>query len=152
IVPRGQPVPDAEDVTFPTPDGLTLRGCYLRGARGERCETGRRGVILFGLEFSSNRWACVPYCEFLRRQCFDIFASECRSSGDSDRQRGYEPLVWVTEFDVADFQAAIAYLKSRPDADPRGVGLFGLSKGGSAGLVAAASDPFVRCFVTDGIF
>src|SRR5262249_60534237 len=40
----------------------------------------------------------------------------------------------------------------RPGADPRGVGFFGISKGGSAGLLAAADDPFVRCCVTDGAF
>src|SRR5205807_8870699 len=59
IIPRGQSVPGAEDVQFPTPDGLTLRGCYLRTPRP------RRGVILFGLEFGSNRWACHSYCEHL---------------------------------------------------------------------------------------
>src|SRR5262249_4956216 len=30
IIPRGQPVSDAEDVHFRTPDGLALRGCYLK--------------------------------------------------------------------------------------------------------------------------
>src|SRR5262249_13275475 len=35
---------------------------------------------------------------------------------------------------------------------PKGVGFFGISKGGGAGLLAFARDPFVRCFVTDGIF
>jgi pimeloyl-ACP methyl ester carboxylesterase len=146
IVPRGQPVADAEDVALQTADGLTLRGCYLRAA-GQR-----RGVILFGLEFGSNRWACVPYCGFLRHQGYDLFAFEPRGQGDSAHQQGYEPLQWVTDFEVRDFHAALAYLKSRPDADPRGVGFFGISKGGSAGLIAASSDPYVRCFATDGIF
>ena len=42
IVPRGQPEADAEDVTFPGPDGLTLRGCYLpaRGPRITSCQPG----------------------------------------------------------------------------------------------------------------
>ena len=128
------------------PDGLTLRGCYLRAAAP------RRGVILFGLEFGSNRWSCVPYCESLVANGFDVFAFEPRNQGDSDHQPGYEPLQWVTDFEVRDFQAALAYLKSRPDADPRGVGFFGISKGGGAGLLAAAGDPYVRCFVTDGVF
>src|SRR5262249_44122601 len=39
-----------------------------------------------------------------------------------------------------------------PDADPRGVGFFGISKGAGAGLQAAARDPYLRCFVTDGVF
>jgi alpha-beta hydrolase superfamily lysophospholipase len=146
IVPRGQPVPDAEEVSFPTTNDLKLRGCYLP-ARGPR-----RGVILFGLEFGSNRWACVPYCDFLREHGFAVFAFEPRGQGDSPAHDGYEPLQWVTYFEVNDFQAALVYLKSRPDADPRGVGFFGISKGAGAGLTAAANDPFVRCFVTDGVF
>jgi fermentation-respiration switch protein FrsA (DUF1100 family) len=53
---------------------------------------------------------------------------------------------------VADCRAAIAYLRSRPDADPRGIGLYGFSKGANAGLLVAAGDPWIRCAVTDGAF
>src|SRR5262249_34971297 len=102
--------------------------------------------------YGSNRWSCVPYCQFLREAGFDVFTFEPRSQGDSDPQPGYRPVQWVTDYEVRDFRAALAYLKARPDADPRGVGFFGISKGGSAGLLAAADDPFVRCCVTDGAF
>ncbi len=146
VVPRGQPVDGAEDVRFPTPDGRSLSGCYLK-AVGRR-----RGVILFGLEFGSNRWSCVPYCEHLLRAGFDVFAFESRSQGDSDPQPGYEPLQWVTEYEVTDTRAALDYLRGRPDADANGVGFFGISKGAGAGLQAAAADPYVRCLVTDGAF
>jgi pimeloyl-ACP methyl ester carboxylesterase len=146
IIPRGQPVPGAEDVTVRTADGLSLRGCYLKGAGP------RRGVLWFGLEFGSNRWACVPYCEHLLQHGYDVFALETRCQGDSDRLPGYEPLQWVTEHEVRDMEAALAYLKARPDADPNGVGLFGISKGAGAGLIVAARDPYVRCCVTDGVF
>lgn len=146
IVPRGQPIPGAEDVTFPTSNGLQLRGCYVRGAAP------RRGVILFGLEFGSNRWSCLPYCERLLENGYDIFAYEPRNQGESDSQPGYEPLQWVTSYETEDAKAALAYLKQRPDADPRGVGFFGISKGGGAGVMAAAKDPAVRCLATDGIF
>lgn len=146
IVPSGPPVADAEDVRFPTSDGLSLCGCYLPANKP------RQGVILFGLEFGSNRWAAEPYCRFLRQAGFDIFAFEVRNQGDSDRLPGYDPLQWLTAYEVEDFRAALAYLKSRPDADPRGIGFFGISKGAGAGLLAASGDPFVRCFVTDGLF
>src|SRR5271163_4888532 len=116
ILPFGQPVADAEDVTLTTPDGLALQGCYLKTPKP------RKGVLLFGLEFGSNRWSCVPYCEFLRDQGFDIFTFEFRNQGESDAQPGYEPLQWVTDFEVHDMQAALAYLKGRSDADPRGIG------------------------------
>jgi fermentation-respiration switch protein FrsA (DUF1100 family) len=146
VVPRGQPVEGAEDVRFPTRDGRSLAGCYLR----TRCE--RRGVVLFGLEFGSNRWSCVQYCESLLENGYDVFAFESRGQGDSDPQPGYEPLQWVTDFEVEDTRAALDYLRGRPDADPKGVGLFGISKGGGAGLFAAAADSYVRCCVTDGAF
>lgn len=146
VVPRGQAVEGAEDVRFATRDGRTLAGCYLR------TRSDRRGVILFGPEFGSNRWACVQYCEGLLENGFDVFAFESRGQGDSDPQSGYEPLQWVTDFEVEDTRAALAYLRGRPDADPKGVGFFGISKGAGAGLLAAAGDPYVRCCVTDGAF
>jgi pimeloyl-ACP methyl ester carboxylesterase len=146
VVPRGQPLPGAEDVSFPTSDGLTLRGCYLAAPHA------RRGVILFGLEFGSNRWSCRAYCEHLLDAGFDVFAFESRSQGDSDAQPDYDPLQWVTDYEVRDAEAALAYLKARPDADLRGVGFFGISKGAGAGLIAASRDPYVRCCVTDGVF
>jgi fermentation-respiration switch protein FrsA (DUF1100 family) len=147
IIPRGQQVADAEDVCLRTADGLALRGCYLKATTARR-----RGVILFGLEFGSTRWSCVPYCQFLREDGFDIFTFEFRGQGESDPQPGYEPLQWVTDYEVRDMQAALAYLKARPDADPRGIGFFGISRGGGAGLLAAVAESWVRCFVTDGIF
>ena len=146
VVPRGHPVEGAEDVRFTTRDGRTLAGCYLRA----RCP--RRGVILFGLEFGSNRWACVQYCEGLLENGYDVFAFESRGQGDSDREPGYEPLQWVTDFEIEDTRAALEYLRGRTDADPNGVGFFGISKGAGAGLFAAARDPYVRCCVTDGVF
>ncbi len=146
VIPRGQPSAEAEDVSFPTVGGLRLRGCYSR--TGKR----RRGVILFGLEFGSDRWSCRAYCDHLIEAGFDVFAFEPRNQGESDPQPGYDPLQWVTEFEVQDTHAALEYLKNRPDADPRGIGFFGISKGGAAGLIAASRDRFVRCCVTDGIF
>ncbi|HKB38126.1 MAG TPA: alpha/beta fold hydrolase [Gemmataceae bacterium] len=146
VIPAGQPVSEAEDLSFTTADRLNLKGCYLKTRRP------RKGVILFGVEFGSNRWSCVQYCQHLVDAGFDVFAFELRNQGESDHLAGYEPLQWVTDYEVEDMRAALRYLKARPDADPRGIGLFGISKGAGAGLLAAARDPFVRCFVTDGVF
>ena len=147
VVPRGEKPEDAEDVAIATPDGLTLRGCYLKTTA-----SARKGVILFGLEFGSNRWSCRPYCERLLVGGYDVFAVEFRSQGESDKDPNYEPLQWVTDRDVADMQAAIRYLLARPDADPRGIGLFGISKGGGTGFLAVGGEPRVRCVVTDGAY
>jgi dipeptidyl aminopeptidase/acylaminoacyl peptidase len=146
IIPRGQPVPEGEEVSFPTTDGLTLRGVYFKSPRQ------RRGVILFGLEFGSNRWSAWAYVQHLVEAGFDVLAFEPRNQGDSDRMPGYEPMQWLTHYEVNDARAALAWLKGRPDADPRGVGFFGISKGGNAGLYLACHDRSILCCVTDGSF
>jgi hypothetical protein len=61
-------------------------------------------------------------------------------------------LQWVTRYEVRDTRAALAYVRRRPDADPRGVGFFGISKGAGAGVLAARVEPYVRCCLTDGMF
>ncbi len=147
VVPRGEPDPRAEEVTVPAADGLALRGCYFATTAPHR-----RGVILFGLEFGSNRWACRQYCQALVETGYDVLAVEPRNQGESPRDPNYEPLQWVTDRDVSDLRAAVAYLKRRPDADPRGIGLFGISKGGSAGLIVASTESWIRCVATDGMY
>jgi pimeloyl-ACP methyl ester carboxylesterase len=147
VVPKGVPTDAAEPVAFPAADGLTLRGCYL-----PTTAPARKGVVLFGLEFGSDRWSCRGYCDALVAAGYDVLAYEPRNQGDSDRDRAYEPLQWVTDKDVADMRAALAYLRSRPDADPAGVGVFGVSKGGSTAFLAAAAEPGIRCLVTDGAY
>jgi pimeloyl-ACP methyl ester carboxylesterase len=146
LIPRGQPTDGAEHVTLTSVDGLTLRGCYLR------TPAARKGVILFGLEYGSDRWAARSYCEKLLASGFDVFAYEPRNMGDSDKDPAYEPLQWVTDKDVADMKTALHYLKNRADADEKGVGLFGISKGGSTGFLVAAQDPSIRCLATDGAY
>lgn len=146
IVPRGQPTDTAEHVTLTAVDGLTLRGCYLRSTTSVR-----KGVILFGLEYGSDRWACRQYCEQLLASGYDVFAFEPRNQGDSDKDTSYEPLQWVTDKDVSDMKVAIRYLLGRPDA-LGGIGVFGISKGGSTAFLAAVSEPAIRCLVTDGAY
>jgi dipeptidyl aminopeptidase/acylaminoacyl peptidase len=146
MIPFGKPRDDAEDLSISSTDGVVLKGCYLKTKQP------RVGVIFFGLEFGSKRWSCIPYCDFLLEAGYDIFACETRGQGDTPTHNDYEPLQWITEYEIEDYKSALAYLKSRPDADPRGAGLFGLSKGGGAGVFAASNDPFIRCCVTDGIF
>ena len=146
ITPKGQPTDCAEHVTFTSVDGLTLRGCYLKTPGP------RKGVILFGLEYGSDRWAARGYCEKLIAAGYDVFSFEPRNIGDSDRDPAYQPLQWVTDKDVSDMKSALHYLKNRSDADEKGVGLFGVSKGGSTGFLVAATDPSIRCIATDGSY
>ena len=142
VVPAGEARPTPKTSRSPTDDGLTLRGCYLKTPAPQR-----KGVILFGLEFGSNRWACRPYCEKLVAAGTTSSRSSRATRATATRIPNYEPLQWVTDRDVADMRAAMKYLLHRPDADTKGIGLFGISKGGSTGFLVAANetgDPLPR--------
>ena len=41
----------------------------------------------------------------------------------------YAPLQWATDYEVRDLRAALAWLRNRPDHDPAGFGLVGVSRG-----------------------
>lgn len=141
------PLDDGEPCDVPTSDGQTLRGVYLRSPVGRR-----RGVIAFCHELMSDRRGASPYVADLLDEGFDIFAFDFRNHGTSDAIAGYRPLHWITRYELDDVQAVVDYLALRPDADPRGVGLIGISKGGTAALAVAARDARVRAVVTDGAY
>ena len=145
--PEVESVAGGERITFRSRSGLNLVGSYF-SHRGNH----RRGVILFCHELTGDRWLFHPYVDYLRDDGFDIFTFDFSGHGESDSCPDYKLLQWVTNDVVAEVEGAIAYLKSRPDADQRGIGLLGVSKGGSAGIVCASRDRFVRAVVTDGAY
>ncbi len=138
---------EGEEVRFTTEDGLELAGTYLRSRTATRT-----GVLVFCHEYLSNRWSYRPYTESLRDAGFDIFTFDFRNHGDSGSDPSYRPLQWVTDHEVRDLEAALRCLRTRPDHDMAGFGLFGISRGGGTALVAAANEADVWGVITDGAF
>ncbi|HYH66103.1 MAG TPA: alpha/beta fold hydrolase [Urbifossiella sp.] len=136
-----------EEVRFSTSDGLELVGTYASTPAESRV-----GVLVFCHEYLSDRWSFQPYIAPLLDLGFDIFSFDFRNHGASACASEYRPLQWVSDHEVRDLRAALAYLRSRPDRDPAGFGLFGVSRGGGTALVVAAEDPGVWGVVTDGAF
>ena len=109
-------------------------------------------MLVFCHEYLSDRWSLIPYVDHLRDLGFDIFSFDFRNHGESTADATYSPLQWVTEHEVCDLRGALAYLRTRADRDPAGVGFFGVSRGGGTALCVAADDPGVWGVVTDGAF
>ena len=145
---RVTPIQGGEDVKFSTADGLELVGTYLKTRTAERS-----GVLIFCHEYLSDRWSVIPYLDSLRDQGFDLFTFDFRNHGQSASDPIYKPLHWVTDHEVNDLRAAITYLRTRPDADPAGFGLFGVSRGGGTALCVSGRDPTgIWGVITDGAF
>ncbi|MDB5351039.1 MAG: putative lysophospholipase [Planctomycetota bacterium] len=144
---RSEPLSGGQEVRFPTADGITLSGTYL-----DARSANRKGVVVFCHEYLGDRASAGVYADSLRDLGFDLFAFDFRNHGESDSEPAYMPLQWISNRETRDLKAALAYLRQRPDADPAGVGLLGVSRGGSAALCVAARDARVWGVATDGAF
>jgi pimeloyl-ACP methyl ester carboxylesterase len=144
---RVTPEEFGEPVAFLTEDGLRLSGSYF----GRRTEQ-RAGVFVYCHEYLSDQWSFRPYIDPLRDLGFDLFTFDFRSHGASATEPGYTPMYWASDREVRDLRAALEYLRSRPDRDPAGYGLFGVSRGGTTALLAAAAERDVWGVITDGAF
>jgi len=138
-----------EIVNFRALDGLSLRGMFLY-ARSAR----RKGTVIFAHEFGSDMYSCARYCRHLLEAGYDLFTFDFRGHGGSSDEEGYTPRQWVTDREVADVMGAIAFVEDWLEQHnlPVEVGLFGISRGACAAILAAEQYPRVRCIVADGAF
>lgn len=136
--------PSGRDVVrIPTKDGLTLEGC-LHLPTGEP-----QGIILFCPELNGNHWTGLTYGQALLDAGFAVLAFDFRNQGCSEHQSGYQPIHWVTEFELADIEGVLAWAQQQEGLESLPVGIFGVSRGGSAALLAAARFPQIQAVVTD---
>ncbi len=138
---------DDRPVEFESKGGRRLIGSVYRH-RGSR----RSGLIVFCHEYTGSRWLFQSYVDYLRNDGFDIFTFDFCNHGESQSIEGYLPLQWVTDHEVADVAAAVDYVIDHKIAAVGEIGVFGVSKGGSAAIVAAARDTRISAVATDGAF
>lgn len=141
---------EGERVRFRSFDGVSLQGMHLRTPN----RSAYRGTIVFCHEFGADLYSCARYARPLIDAGFDVFTFDFRGHGQSSIDRSYNPLQWPSDKELADVLGACAYVESALEADgrPAEVGLFGISRGAGAGLLAASSDPNIRAIVCDGAF
>ena len=140
-----------EIVRFRSFGGTSLGGMHLRCPN----ELSYKGTVVFCHEFGSDMFGCARYASPLIEAGFDVFTFDFRSHGDSSSGTGkYRPLQWPSDKELEDVLGASAYMESVLEAQGRDtrLGVFGISRGAGAGLLAAASDPNIAAIVCDGAF
>jgi len=141
---------EGEGIDFYASDGTRLRGMFLHPTRSGPS----RGLVIFAPEFKSRRQSCSRYCRPLLQAGYDIFSFDFRGQGESANEVGYTPRQWASDREVADMRAAIAFCEQWLEDQDRPVelGLFGISRGACAAILAAEDAASVRCIVCDGAF
>ncbi len=141
---------EGEIVRFRSFDGTSLRGMRLRTHNPNAC----KGTIVFCHEFSSDMYSCARYTRPLLDVGFDVFTFDFRGHGDSSCGKRYHPLQWPTDRELEDVLGACAHIEAvlAAEGKPADVGIFGISRGAGAALLAASSDTNIKAVICDGAF
>ena len=139
-----------ERVRFRSFDGTSLAGMWIhakdRDAHG--------GTIVFCHEFGSDMQSWARYGKPLVEAGFDVFTFDFRAHGQSSGSAKYKCVQWPSDKELEDVLGACAYVESvlAAEGQPTDVGLFGISRGAAAGILASASDPNIKAIVSDSAF
>jgi hypothetical protein len=122
-----------DEVSFTTSDGLELQGWYIPSKN-------RAAVIAFPGRKGSQRPA-----RMLAQNGYGVLLFDRRGEGESDG----DPNIfgWGGEKDV---EAAVEFLRSRPEVDDDRIGGIGLSVGGEMMIEAAAESDGLKALVSEG--
>ncbi len=132
-------LPDIEDVSFRTEDGLTLRGFFVPSHNG--------AVLVMGHGLGENRMRYLPVAEVLARHGYGSLFFDWRAHGESEG----DVSTW-SDHEQRDFAAAVGFALQRPDVTDGRVAGLGFSVGASTVAVGAAADPRVRAVILEAVF
>jgi pimeloyl-ACP methyl ester carboxylesterase len=131
-----------EKISFPTRDGLTLKGWLIPST------TGDDRTILMCHGWGDNKGELLKQTYFLNEAAgFNLFYFDFRSHGESEGD-----LTTIGGLERRDFDAAMDWLRaSRPTLAKR-VGVFGLSMGAAVTVASLRDHPDLRCAVVESPF
>ncbi|MFY9252864.1 MAG: acyl-CoA thioester hydrolase/BAAT C-terminal domain-containing protein [Fuerstiella sp.] len=109
------------------------------------------GLIIFCPELRADHWSAEHYCSGLVEAGFAVLSFEFRDIHANHLQTD-TPRHWVTESEIADIEAVLKFVKQAPNLNHLPLGIFGVSRGGAAALVAACRFPQITSAVTDGAY
>jgi uncharacterized protein len=133
VPPAATVLPGAEEVSFPTEDGLRLDGWFVPAAATSRGK-GRGPAVLVCNGNGGNRSLRAPLAAALARAGLAVLLFDYRGYA-ANPGRPAEPGL------AADARAAVAYLAARPEVDPARLVYFGESLGAAVALRLAVERP-----------
>jgi fermentation-respiration switch protein FrsA (DUF1100 family) len=126
----------AERVRIAVPDGDSINGWYLPG--------NGTGTVLLLHGFGRTHSRMWRYGNFLHRAGYGILAIDFRSGRTLNRKP-----TTLGHYELIDAQAALDWLRARPDGHAGRIGVLGESLGASVAMMLAAGNPDVSAVVED---
>ncbi|WP_112322776.1 alpha/beta hydrolase [Oceanibium sediminis] len=132
---------DRQDISFPS-EGDTLRGWLY----GPRTPSGPCPAIVMAHGFGAVKEMYLDrFAEVFAAAGFVVLVFDYRRLGASDGvpRQEIDPMA-----QVEDYRNAITWIAARDEVDPARIGVWGTSYSGGHVLVLAATDPRVKCVVS----
>jgi dipeptidyl aminopeptidase/acylaminoacyl peptidase len=126
-----------EEVTFPSRDGLTLRGWFIPALEA-------RGTVVFCHGHAGSMDPDVKYAPAFHEGGYNVLMFDFRGHGRSQGQH-----VSMGYYERQDLLGAVDYLQSR-GIDR--VGVLGFSMGGAVAMATAPHTEAIRAVISDGGF
>ncbi|MEZ3160271.1 alpha/beta fold hydrolase [Microbacterium sp. BWT-B31] len=142
---------DYEDVSFPSTDGIGLRGWFIP-AGVKRAPTvvwvhgwpwNRLGNVAGRVPWRDRTVDHLPPTKALHDAGLNVLMFDLASHGESGDRL---PLTYGMR-EKNDYVGAVRYLRTRPDVDPERIGAIGMSAGGSTVLYGTAECQPIRALV-----
>lgn len=127
-----------QEVTFPSRDGLTLFGRFVRSKN--------RATILVLHPLNGANSRMLHYAEFLAKAGYGVLMIDLRAHGSSDGDTSTHGLR-----EADDVAGAVDYLLQRVDVNGQKIGVLGVSLGAQAALRGALKASCLRALVLDGL-
>jgi dipeptidyl aminopeptidase/acylaminoacyl peptidase len=134
---------DYETVSFSSEDDITLKGWFVKPAH----PASKAPVIIICHGVGANKSDFTELAVALSRRGYFVLLFDFRAHGESGGSRS--SLGYHEQKDIA---AALDLLKSRPEVDPKRVGIYGFSMGASTAILAAARTHAFSAVVVDSAF
>lgn len=128
-----------EEATVKTTDGLTLVGWFVPSQNGASL------MLVHG--YKDQRGSMLQVADVLHRHGYGLLILSVRAHDLSDGE-----LITFGHYEMRDLDAWYAYEIAHAGVDPREIGMFGVSMGGSLALQYGARNPRISAIVADSAF
>ncbi|MEW5870545.1 MAG: alpha/beta fold hydrolase [Chloroflexota bacterium] len=125
-----------QELSLTNADGLQIKGWYIPSKNG--------AAVITVHGYNGNRTHTIYHAQALAQAGYGVVLIDMHAHGESEGQVFND---WADDLDVL---AALDYLSTRPEVDPRRIGAAGLSSGAMASLYAAAKDQRLQAVWADG--
>lgn len=131
----------AENVTFKTKDGISLKGWFIPAQKNK--DTNKTLILMHGFEMDKSE--ILPQTIFLAQK-YNLFYFDFRGMGESEGKTAQGLQEYL------DCQAAIEYLKQNKPQQAQKIALYGISLGASIAAYIAAQNKNIKATILEACF